>query len=1224
MSTFDTIVRLLETRILVLDGAMGTLIQSYGLDEAGYRGERFRDHCHDVKGCNDLLSITQPRIIEEIHTRYLEAGADIIETNSFTATAPSLVDYGLESQAFAISKAAAEVAKLAARRMELRTPDRPRFVAGSIGPTSKTTSLSPDVDDPSARGITFDRLEQAYNEQVRGLIAGGVDLLLPETGFDTLNLKAALFAIERAFDETGERIPVIASFTITDRSGRTLSGQTTEAAWISLSHTDLLAVGINCSLGPEQMRPYIEELARVASTRISCHPNAGLPNELGGYDLTPADMASMLGGFAREGWLNLVGGCCGTGPDHIRALAEEVRDIPPHRVPVVQPYTRFSGLEPQTVRADSNFIMVGERTNVTGSRKFARLIRSGDYEAAVAVARDQVEGGANLLDVNLDEGLLDSEAAMTRFLNLVASEPDVARLPIMIDSSKWSVLEAGLKCIQGKGVVNSISLKEGEEEFRRQARLIRRYGAAVVVMAFDEQGQAVTAERKIEILSRAHAILTRDVGFPPEDLVFDPNILTVATGIEEHDDYALAYIEATRELKRRFPLVKISGGVSNISFSFRGNDTIREAMHAAFLYHAIQAGMDMGIVNAGQLIVYDEIPPDLLEHVEDVLLNRRPDATDRLIDFARSVKGERKERKRDDAWRRAGVDERLSHALVQGIADHIDDDVEEARQNYSRPIEVIEGPLMSGMNIVGELFGSGKMFLPQVVKSARVMKRAVAYLQPFMDREKTGSEARARARILLATVRGDVHDIGKNIVGVVLACNNYEVIDLGVMVPSEAIVDAARENEVQIIGLSGLITPSLEEMAHTAEVLRREGFRQPLLIGGATTSPRHTSVKIAPCYGGATVHVPDASRAVQVVAALLDPSSRDRFVNENRTAQDAARTSHAGSEAQLMPYAEAVSRKLAVEWDSERPPAPEFLGVRQVDDLPLEELAPYIDWTPFFHVWELRGVYPRILQDARYGEAANELFDNARKYVDRLVREERLSPRGAYGFYPAASDGDDIVLFDGPERTGESGRLHTLRQQADRGAGKPRLALADFVAPRSSGVRDHVGLFAVTTGHGLVDIVREHEADHDDYNAIMAKALADRLAEAFAEMLHERARRDWGYGKEETLGKEDLIRERYRGIRPAPGYPASPDHAEKRTLFDLLDAERLTGIRLTESFAMDPAASVCGVYFAHPEARYFSVGKIGKDQLEAYALRKGVSADEAARWLPPGLMEDRS
>jgi 5-methyltetrahydrofolate--homocysteine methyltransferase len=1217
----DLLEKLLQERILVLDGAMGTLIQAHGLDEAAFRGEAFRDHPTDLKGCNDLLSLTRPNVIETIHQTYFEAGADIVETNTFNATGTSLADYGLEDQTYAINKAAAEIACRVARRMTEKTPDRPRFVAGSIGPTSKTASISPDVSNPAYRNISFDQLEAAYHEQVRGLLAGGVDLLLPETGFDTLNLKAALFAIQRHFEELGRRVPVMASFTITDKSGRTLSGQTTEATWISLSQADLFSVGINCALGAEQMRPYVEELSAVATTYVSCHPNAGLPNEFGGYDQSPQEMAEILGDFARQGWLNIVGGCCGTTPDHIRAIRNAVSGLPVHACSRPTPRSRYSGLEPLTILPDSNFIMIGERTNVTGSRRFARLIRENDYEAALAVARDQVEGGANIIDVNMDEGLLDSEQAMTRFLNLIASEPEISRLPIMVDSSKWSVLEAGLKCLQGKGVVNSISLKGGEAEFVDHARLIRRYGAAVVVMAFDEEGQAVTVERKVEILARAQRILTEEVGFEPEDIIFDPNILTVGTGIEEHNRYAIAFIEATRQLKQAFPQIKISGGVSNISFSFRGNDVVREAMHAAFLFHAIQAGMDMGIVNAGQLAVYDDIPADLLERVEDVLFDRREDATERLVDFAETVKGSSTRRKKDDSWRQGSIAERLSHALIHGVVDHIVEDAEEARVEYGSPLAVIEGPLMAGMNVVGDRFGAGKMFLPQVVKSARVMKQAVAYLQPFMEEEQRAAGlTTARARVLLATVKGDVHDIGKNIVGVVLGCNNFDVIDLGVMVPAERILETARSENVDLIGLSGLITPSLDEMVHVAGKMRHAGLDLPLLIGGATTSKKHTAVKIAPGYDAPTLHVVDASRAVDVVGKLLREPSRKELDAKNRLEQQAIRDAFdRRSSAGLIPYAEAKRARFAPDWRQASPERPEFLGSRIVSDMPLGELVPYIDWTPFFHVWELRGVYPRILEDPRYGAAATEVFENARSSLDDLVRDRRLTARGVYGFYRANSDGDDILLFEDEAREKELLRFHTLRQQRPLPAGKPSLALADFVAPLTSGVDDYIGAFAVTAGLGTKEIVAEFEKRHDDYNAIMTKALADRLAEAFAEKLHEQARRDWGYGADERLTPEDLIRERYRGIRPAPGYPACPDHSEKRTLFRLLEASPAAKISLTESYAMLPAASVCGLYFAHPESRYFAVGPVGRDQVQDYAGRKGESVESLERWIRPNL-----
>jgi len=1215
---------LLRSRILVLDGAMGTMIQRHPLTEADFRGEAFRDHPRSLEGCNDLLCLTCPDVIREIHRAYLEAGADIIETNTFNATAISLADYGIEREARAINAAAARLAREAAAEMNARTPSRPRFVGGAIGPTTKTASLSPDVNNPAFRAVTFDDLREAYHEQVCGLMEGGVDLLFAETSFDTLNLKAALFAIEDYFYEHRVRVPVVASITITDASGRTLSGQTVEAAWISIKHAGAVAVGINCALGAAEMRPHIEELARVAHTFISCYPNAGLPNEFGEYDQTPDEMAALLRDFAEQGWLNLAGGCCGTGPEHIRAIAAAVEGVAPHVPAPRSRYTQLSGLEALTIRPDSNFIMVGERTNVTGSRRFRRLITSGDFETAIEVARHQVEGGANVIDVNMDEGLLDAPEAMARFLNQVASEPDVARVPVMIDSSDFAVIEAGLRCVQGKAVVNSLSLKEGEAAFKDQARRVRQYGAAVVVMAFDETGQATSIEDKVAIARRAYRILTEDVGFDPSDIIFDPNILTIATGIEEHDAYAVNFMEATRRIKETCPGAKVSGGVSNLSFSFRGNDPVREAMNAAFLYHAIRAGLDMGIVNAGQLAVYDEIDEELLEHVEDVVLNRRPDATERLVAFAGSVKGEVRAEKRDAAWRHGPIEERLEHALVHGIADHIESDVEEARGRYSRALEIIEGPLMAGMNVVGDRFGAGKMFLPQVVKSARVMKRAVAYLTPFMEEEKAASGGgRSQGKVLLATVKGDVHDIGKNIVGVVLGCNNYEVIDLGVMVPAETIVQTARDESVDLVGLSGLITPSLDQMVHVAGELDRNGFDVPLLIGGATTSRKHTAVKIAPAYAGPTVHVLDASRAVGVVASLLDGDDRARLDAENRSEQEKLREAFARRQAtRLVPLAEARARRPAVDWDAASVPAPEFLGVKVLADFPLEELVGFIDWSPFFWAWEMKGSFPKILEHERYGREARELHARAVDLLNRLVRDRGLTARGAYGFFPAAAAGDDVVLFTDESRDEELARLHFLRQQKEKTGDPPYFALADWVAPRDSGVRDYLGAFAVTAGIGAGERVREFEDAHDDYHAIMVKALADRLAEAFAECLHARVRAEWGYGRGERLSSEDLIKERYRGIRPAPGYPACPDHTEKATLWRVLDAESGAGIALTETFAMTPAASVSGLYFSHPESRYFAVGPIGADQVRDYAERKGMSVSEVERWLAPNLGYD--
>jgi 5-methyltetrahydrofolate--homocysteine methyltransferase len=1213
--------RLLGERILVLDGAMGTMIQSYRLGESDFRAKRFADHPRDLAGCNDLLCLTRPEIVLEIHRKYLESGADIIETNTFNAQAVSLADYDLQPWAYEINKAAAEIAVRAARDATAAHPAKPRFVAGALGPTNRTASLSPDVENPAFRAITFDALKEAYKEQARGLLDGGVDILLPETTFDTLNLKAALFAIQELFHERGAAVPVIASLTITDQSGRTLSGQTLEAAWISISHAPLAATGLNCALGAEQMGPFLEDLQRIAPLPISCYPNAGLPNELGGYDETPAQMAGTLAEYAREGWVNIVGGCCGTTPAFIEAIAQSVAGLRPHEPITPAPFTYLSGLEPLSLRPDSNFTVIGERTNVTGSKKFARLIAADDYEGALAVARDQVAGGANIIDVNMDEGMLDSERAMTTFLHLIGSEPEIAKLPIMVDSSKWTVLEAGLKCLQGKGVVNSISLKEGEDAFRAHAETIRRYGAAVVVMAFDEEGQAVTVDRKVAIAKRAYRILTEKVGFPPEDVIFDANILTVGTGIEEHAGYAAAFIEAVRRIKQECPGAKTSGGVSNVSFAFRGHEPVREAMHAAFLYHAIRAGLDMGIVNAGQLAVYDDIPRELLDHVEDVLFDRRPDATERLVSLAAGFSGEGKTRERDTAWRDQPVEKRLEHALVHGIVDDIEPDTAEALARYGRPLAVIEGPLMAGMNVVGELFGSGKMFLPQVVKSARVMKKAVAYLQPFLEAEKAATGASsARARVLMATVKGDVHDIGKNIVGVVLGCNNYEIIDLGVMVPAERILREARERDVQLIGLSGLITPSLDEMVHVAREMKRQGFTIPVLIGGATTSRKHTAVKIAPEYPGPMVHVVDASRAVDVVGNIVSPALSGPFLSDVRAEYEALRRTYEGRDvAVTVPYSEAKARRPALAWNGETIPRPGFLGARTVATIGLDELLPYIDWTPFFHAWELKGTYPKILEHPAHGAAARELFDNAQKLLARIVDKRLLHAFGVYGFFPANASGDDVVLWEDESQGAERARLHFLRQQMAKADGEPLLSLADFIAPRETGVVDYVGAFAVTTGIGVDALVKKFEADHDDYNAILVKALADRLAEAFAELLHHRARVEWGYGRDERPSLDDLLHERYRGIRPAPGYPACPDHTEKAILWDLLNVESAASIRLTENFAMHPAASVSGFYFAHPKSKYFSLGKIGRDQIEDYARRKGLSVDETERWLRPYL-----
>ncbi len=1216
--------QLLLQRILILDGAMGTMIQQRRLDEAAFRGERFRDWPKDLKGHNDLLNLTQPQIIEDIHRQYLEAGADIVETNTFNSQAISLADYKMQELAYECSKAGAECARRAVDGLCAARPERRCFVAGAIGPTTKTSSISTDVNNPGARGTTYEELVAAYADQVRGLLDGGADLLLVETIFDTLNAKAAFFAIQQLYAEGARRVPIMASVTfIQAGSNRGVTGQTVEAFWNSISHVPLLSVGMNCALGPKEMRPLIEELSRIAPVYMSAHPNAGLPNPLlpTGFPETPDTLAPQLREWAENGWLNVVGGCCGTTPAHIKLIAEAVRGLPPRPIPAVEPYTRLSGLEALTIRPDSNFVNIGERTNVTGSPAFAKLVLQGKYEDALSVARQQVEGGAQIIDVNMDEGMLDSEAAMEKFLRLIASEPDICRVPIMVDSSKWAVLETGLKNVQGKAIVNSISLKEGEHKFIEQAALIRRYGAAVVVMAFDEKGQADSLERKKEICARSYKILTERVGFDPTDIIFDPNVLTVATGIEEHNDYALNFIEATRWIKQNLPGAKVSGGISNISFSFRGNNVVREAMHSAFLYHAIKAGLDMGIVNAGQLAVYEEIPKDLLELVEDVLLNRRPDATERLVAFAETVKRQDKTVLRDDEWRKGTVEERLSHALVKGITDYIEQDAEEARQKYPKPLAVIEGPLMGGMNIVGDLFGSGKMFLPQVVKSARVMKKAVAYLLPFMEEEKKRLGGyQSQGKVVLATVKGDVHDIGKNIVGVVLGCNNYEVIDLGVMVPCEHILASAREHKADIVGLSGLITPSLDEMMHVAKEMTREGFDVPLLIGGATTSKAHTAVKIAPFYEPSVIHVLDASRAVGVVGSLMNREQKAFFVQGIREDYDRMRQAHHDRGGKpLLPLSDARARRLSSDWATLDIPAPDALGVRVIPDQPLRELLPFIDWSPFFHTWELKGRYPAIFEHPTIGTKAKELFADAQELLDRILRDHLLSAKGVYGLFAAASIGDDILLYSDASKQRGLATIHTLRQQSEKPQGQANLALADYIAPQASGRTDHAGAFAVTAGLGLDELCRRFDRDHDDYNSIMAKALADRLAEAFAEYLHKHVREQWGYGKREQLTNEDMIRERYRGIRPAPGYPACPDHTEKRTLFDLLEVERQTGITLTESFAMLPAAAVSGWYFAHPEAKYFAVGKIGKDQVEDYARRKGMDVGTIERWLSPNL-----
>jgi 5-methyltetrahydrofolate--homocysteine methyltransferase len=1227
IDTAGTLAKLLGERILILDGAMGTMIQMEGLDEKAFRGERFAAHRRDLKGCNDLLCVTQPELITEMHLQYLKAGADIVETNTFNSTSISMADYGLETCVYEINVAGARAAKKAVELVMTEEPNRPRFVAGAMGPTNRTCSISTDVHSAATRGVTYDELVEAYYEQASGLIDGGVDILLVETIFDTLNAKAAFFAIAKLFGERGVSVPLMASVTfIQAGSNRGVTGQTVEAFWNSIAHVPLLSVGMNCALGPKEMRPLIEELAQIAPVYMSSHPNAGLPDPLlpTGFPETPESLAPQLREWAENGWLNIVGGCCGTTPAHIKALSEAVSGISPRVPPQVEPYLRLSGLESVTLRPESNFMNIGERTNITGSPVFSKLILAGDYEKAVAVARQQVEGGAQIIDVNMDEGMLDSKAAMEKFLRLIAGESEIARVPVMVDSSRWEVIEAGLKCLQGKGVVNSISLKEGEDKFISQARLIRRYGAAVVVMAFDERGQADTYERKIEVCARSYKILTEQVGFSPEDIIFDPNILTIGTGMEEHSNYAVNFIEATRWIKENLPLARVSGGVSNISFSFRGNNPVREAMHSAFLYHAIKAGMDMGIVNPGMLAVYEQIPNDLLELVEDVLLNRRPDATERLVGFAETVKGAGKAAAKDEGWRNGTVEDRLSHALVKGVTDFIDRDVEEARQKYDKPLSVIEGPLMEGMNVVGDLFGSGKMFLPQVVKSARVMKKAVAYLTPFLEQEKQAAKnVKKRTKLVFATVKGDVHDIGKNIVGVVLNCNNYDVIDLGVMVPADRIIDTALEENADIIGLSGLITPSLDEMVHVAGEMERRGLKIPLLIGGATTSKRHTAVKIAPAYHCETIHVVDASRAVPVVGALSKPEMRKALDKQNKAQQDEIRVqfeNRAGT--QLMTYEEAIRHKLHTEWDERHIAVPEFTDRRVLADFSLSELVPFIDWSPFFHTWEMRGRYPDLLNDPIRGEAARDLFANARELLQRIVDEKLLTANGVYGFYPANSDGDDIVVYTDTTRAQELTRLHTLRQQKESQRGKPQIALADFIAPIESGLIDYIGAFAVTAGHGARELAERFDKDNDQYNSIMTKALADRLAEAFAEWLHQRVRVDWGYGKTEHLSSEDLIAGKYRGIRPAAGYPAQPDHTEKPIIFDLLNATEATGITLTESFAMYPAASVSGLYFAHKDSHYFAVSSIGKDQLHSYAARKGMAVAEMERWLSPILGYD--
>jgi 5-methyltetrahydrofolate--homocysteine methyltransferase len=1216
-------------RILVLDGAMGTMIQERKFTEAQFRGERFKDWPSDLRGNNDLLSLTQPKAIEAIHFAYLEAGADIIATNTFNSTRISQADYGMESLVAELNFEAARLCRTAADAAE-KKDGRRRFVAGALGPTSRTASISPDVNNPGFRAVSFDDLRASYAEAAAALLKGGADLLIVETIFDTLNAKAALTGTGDAFKELNIMTPIMISGTITDLSGRTLSGQTPAAFWHSLRHANPLTIGLNCALGAREMRAHLAEISRIAETLICAYPNAGLPNEFGLYDESPDYMAELIGEFAEAGLVNVVGGCCGTTPAHIHAIAERVKGIAPRAIPEIEPLLRLSGLEPFVLTKDIPFVNIGERTNVTGSSKFRKLIKNGDFGAALDVARDQVAMGAQIIDVNMDEGLLDSEKAMVEFLNLVAAEPDIARVPVMIDSSKFSVIEAGLKCIQGKGIVNSISMKEGVEKFIADARTVRAYGAAVVVMAFDEQGQADTLERKVEISSRAYKILTEDVGFPPEDIIFDPNVFAIATGIEEHNNYGVDFIEGAREIRRRFPLVHISGGVSNLSFSFRGNERVREAMHSVFLYHAIGVGMDMGIVNAGQLAVYAEIEPDLREACEDVILNRRPDATERLLTLADSFRGPGVERaEKNLAWREEPVTKRLEHALVNGITEYIDRDVEEARAASTRALDVIEGPLMSGMNVVGDLFGAGKMFLPQVVKSARVMKQAVAYLLPYMDEEKRkngGGERSSAGKILMATVKGDVHDIGKNIVGVVLACNNYEIIDLGVMVPSAKILAIARAEKVDAIGLSGLITPSLDEMCFVAAEMEREGFELPLLIGGATTSRVHTAVKIHPNYKrGQAVYVNDASRAVGVVQSLLSAHSQAATVETVRAEYQKVAEAHRRSEAdkQRLPLAKARTNAFKADWAHYTPPRPTFTGSRVLRIYSVAELAPYIDWTPFFQTWEMRGRYPDILDDPKQGEAARQLFDDAQAMLKRVVEENWFDPKAVIGFWPANAIGDDIALYKGESRTEKLTTLHTLRQQLQRRDGRPNLALSDFIAPADSGKGDYIGAFIVTAGAREGKIADRFAKANDDYGSIMVKAIADRFAEALAEQMHERVRREfWAYAPDEVLTEEARLDGAYRGIRPAPGYPAQPDHTEKATLFDLLGAERRIGVSLTESFAMWPGASVSGLYFAHPDAHYFGVAKIERDQVEDYARRKSMGIEEAERWLAPVLNYD--
>ena len=1227
-SAFIEIEAILAKRIMVLDGAMGTMIQGYGLTEEDYRGTTYADVSHDLKGNNDLLTLTKPEVIEKIHDDFLAAGSDILETNTFNSTFIAQADYKLESAVYELNKQGAALARKVADRWSEKTPDKPRFVAGVLGPTNRTASISPDVNDPGYRNVTFDELVEAYDEALRGLMDGGAQIILIETVFDSLNCKAAIYAVLRYFDERGVRHPVMVSGTITDASGRTLSGQTAEAFWASMAHVKPVSIGFNCALGAKDLRPHVQAVSNVAATHVSVHPNAGLPNELGEYDDTPEYMAEQLAEFAKSGLVNIVGGCCGTQPEHIAAIAEAVAEFAPRQLPEIEPVCRLSGLEPLYMDDVAGFVNVGERTNVAGSAKFKKLVMEGDYDTALDIAREQVINGAQIVDVNMDDAMLDAKSAMVTFLNLIASEPDISRVPIMIDSSKWDVLEAGLKTVQGKGVVNSISLKEGEEEFIAHARELRRYGAAAVVMAFDEAGQADSKERMIEICTRCYKILTEVVDFPPEDIIFDPNIFPIATGIDEHRNFSRDYIEATKVLKETLPHIQISGGVSNMSFSLRGNNPMREAMHSVFLYHAIKAGMDMGIVNAGQLAVYSDIPEDIRNRIEDVVFNKSEEATERLLEVAEQAIGQKRSNVIDLSWREGTVGERLTHSLVKGITDYIIEDTEEARQQFPRPIQVIEGPLMDGMNVVGDLFGSGKMFLPQVVKSARVMKQAVAYLLPYIEAEKDKSgESQTKGKILMATVKGDVHDIGKNIVGVVLQCNNFEVIDLGVMVPYTKILETAIAEKVDIIGLSGLITPSLEEMATVAAEMQRQDFHLPLLIGGATTSKVHTALKIAPQYDGTTIYVTDASRAVGIATKLTSNENNKQLVDSIKVEYEQVRENYLKKSRpdQQSTLEEARANAVAIDWDGYQPPVPLHPGLNEFNDIDLAALVNYIDWSPFFRTWELAGHFPKILDDEVVGATATELYNDARAMLDKVIAEKWMSARAVVGLFPAARDGDDVIVYTDESRTAEKHRFHFLRQQMSRKNGRANHCLADFIAPADSGIPDYIGGFAVTAGLGIEKKLEEFKRTHDDYSSIMLKALADRLAEALAEYMHEKTRKElWGYAKDEKLANEELIKESYRGIRPAPGYPACPEHSEKRGLFDLLNAEQRAGIELTESFAMLPASSVSGIYFSHPEARYFGVGNIGRDQVEDYAKRKDISPDAAERLLASNLAYERT